>query len=117
MLQHGTKPVYSLSALSRCFLKLGSNGFGGLVALVGYRHKNLVEENQWISEEEYKQGLKENYFVLVMFHFFFYQFYMYLKCFQFTFKIKILYRIYFRNSPIILFLLATDTDALYRFFG
>jgi chromate transporter len=46
MLQHGTKPVYSFSALSRCFLKLGSNGFGGPVSLMGYRHKNLVEENQ-----------------------------------------------------------------------
>jgi len=71
------KPVYSLSALSRCFLKLGSIGFGGPVALVGYRHNDFVEENQWISEEEYKQGLKENYFVLVMFHFFFCKFYVF----------------------------------------
>jgi len=51
------KPVYSLSALTRYFLKLGSIGFGGPVALVGYMHKDLVEENQWISDKEYKQGL------------------------------------------------------------
>jgi len=52
-----TKPVYSLSALIKYFLKLGSTGFGGPVALVGYMHKDLVETKKWISEDEYKQGL------------------------------------------------------------
>ncbi len=51
------KPVYSLFALSKYFLKLGTTGFGGPVALVGYMHKDLVENRKWISEEEYKQGL------------------------------------------------------------
>jgi len=51
------KPAYSLSALIKYFLKLGSTGFGGPVALVGYMHKDLVENKRWISEEEYKQGL------------------------------------------------------------
>ena len=51
------KPTYSLSALTKYFLKLGTTGFGGPVALVGYMHKDLVENRQWISEEEYKQGL------------------------------------------------------------
>jgi chromate transporter len=51
------KPTYSLSALIKYFLKLGTTGFGGPVALVGYMHKDLVENRQWISEEEYKQGL------------------------------------------------------------
>lgn len=51
------KPSYSLSQLIVYFLKLGSTGFGGPVALVGYMHKNLVENRKWISEEEYKQGL------------------------------------------------------------
>lgn len=36
---------------------LGTTGFGGPVALVGFMHKDLVEERKWISEEEYKQGL------------------------------------------------------------
>jgi chromate transporter len=51
------KPTYSLAALIKYFLKLGSTGFGGPVALVGYMHKDLVENKKWISEEEYKQGL------------------------------------------------------------
>ncbi len=49
--------TYSLKDLTLYFLKLGSIGFGGPVALVGYMHKHLVEERKWISEEEYKQGL------------------------------------------------------------
>jgi chromate transporter len=52
-----SKPTYSLPALIKYFLKLGSTGFGGPVALVGYMHKDLVEEKKWISEDEYKQGL------------------------------------------------------------
>src|SRR5215216_5894851 len=48
---------YSLKELTLYFLKLGTIGFGGPVALVGYMHKDLVENRQWISEEEYKQGL------------------------------------------------------------
>jgi chromate transporter len=51
------KPTYTLSALIKYFLKLGSTGFGGPVALVGYMNKDLVENKKWISEEEYKQGL------------------------------------------------------------
>ena len=39
------------------FFKLGYAGFGGPVALVGYMHRDLVEERKWISEEEYKDGL------------------------------------------------------------
>ncbi len=48
---------YSLVALIRYFLKLGSIGFGGPVALVGYMHRDLVEERKWISEDAYKEGL------------------------------------------------------------
>ena len=51
------KPDYALSALVKYFLKLGSTGFGGPVALVGYMQKDLVENKKWISEDEYKQGL------------------------------------------------------------
>ena len=52
-----SKPVYSLRQLVLYFLKLGTTGFGGPVALVGYMHRHLVEERKWIAEEEYKQGL------------------------------------------------------------
>ncbi|MCW3087185.1 MAG: chromate transporter [Sediminibacterium sp.] len=48
---------YSLPQLIRYFLQLGTLGFGGPVALVNYMHRDLVEERQWISEEEYRQGL------------------------------------------------------------
>jgi chromate transporter len=48
---------YSLKELIFYFLKLGTTGFGGPVALVGYMHKDLVENRQWVSEDEYKQGL------------------------------------------------------------
>ena len=50
-------PNYSLGALVGYVLKLGTVGFGGPVALVGYMHRDLVEDRQWISEAEYKEGL------------------------------------------------------------
>jgi chromate transporter len=36
---------------------LGTTGFGGPIALVGYMHRDLVEEKRWISEEGYQEGL------------------------------------------------------------
>ena len=51
------KPSYTLANLVKYFLKLGTTGFGGPVALISYMHKDLVETKKWISEEEYKQGL------------------------------------------------------------
>ncbi|MBL0033311.1 MAG: chromate transporter [Bacteroidetes bacterium] len=50
------KPKYSLSELSKYFLKLGTIGFGGPVALVG-TCRDLVENKKWISEDDYKEGL------------------------------------------------------------
>ncbi|PWA10536.1 chromate transporter [Flavobacterium sp. ZT3R18] len=50
-------PKYTLKELAFYFLKSGTIGFGGPVALVGYMHRDLVEERKWISEEEYKEGL------------------------------------------------------------
>jgi chromate transporter len=52
-----TTPDYSLKDIVIYFLKLGTWGFGGPVALVGYMHRDLVEKNKWISEEDYKEGL------------------------------------------------------------
>ena len=49
--------LYQLSQLVLYFLKLGTIGFGGPVALVGYMHRDLVEYRKWISEAEYKEGL------------------------------------------------------------
>jgi chromate transporter len=50
-------PIYSLKDLIIYFLKLGTWGFGGPVALVGYMHRDLVENKKWISEDDYKEGL------------------------------------------------------------
>jgi chromate transporter len=51
------KPVYSLMDITKYFLKLGTFGFGGPVALVNYMHRDLVETKGWLTEEEYKEGL------------------------------------------------------------
>ncbi len=48
---------YSLWQLVRYFLKLGTLGFGGPVALVGYMQRDLVEKRGWIAESDYKEGL------------------------------------------------------------
>lgn len=48
---------YSLKELVLYFLKLGTVGFGGPVALIGFMHRDLVVQKQWISDEEYKEGL------------------------------------------------------------
>src|SRR4051812_17898521 len=50
-------PSYALKDLIVYFIKLGTWGFGGPVALVGYMHRDLVERKNWISEEDYKEGL------------------------------------------------------------
>src|SRR3984957_9987746 len=48
---------YTMLDLICYFLRRGTIGFGGPVALVGYMHRDLVEQRKWISEAEYKEGL------------------------------------------------------------
>jgi chromate transporter len=48
---------YSLWQLVRYFFHLGTLGFGGPVALVGYMQRDLVEQRGWIAEADYKEGL------------------------------------------------------------
>ncbi len=50
-------PGYSLWQLVIYALKLGTIGFGGPVALVGYMYRDLVEDRKWISDADYKEGL------------------------------------------------------------
>ena len=50
-------PVYSLWQLVRYMLGLGSWGFGGPVALVGYMYRDLVERRCWIAEPDFKEGM------------------------------------------------------------
>ena len=49
--------VYSLWQLLRYMLGLGSWGFGGPVALVGFMYRDLVERRRWITEADYKEGM------------------------------------------------------------
>jgi chromate transporter len=46
-----------LSWLAAYFLRLGTTGFGGPIALVGYMQRDLVEERGWVSNDDYLQGL------------------------------------------------------------
>ena len=39
------------------FLRLGTRGVGGPIALAGYMQKDLVEERRWISKQDYLEGL------------------------------------------------------------
>lgn len=50
-------PAYSLWDLTLYALRLGTTGFGGPVALVGYMYRDLVERRKWIAEADYKVGL------------------------------------------------------------
>jgi len=54
----GTKDTRpALRALLLYFLRLGTWGFGGPIALVGYMQRDLVEERNWVSKEDYFEGL------------------------------------------------------------
>jgi chromate transporter len=50
-------PPYTLRQLALYFLSLGTFGFGGPIALVGYMQRDLVETRRWISLKDYKEGL------------------------------------------------------------
>jgi len=39
------------------FLRLGTLGFGGPIALAGHMQQDLVEQRAWISPQDYKEGL------------------------------------------------------------
>jgi chromate transporter len=52
-----TAPTYTLRQLLLYMLQLGTWGFGGPVALVGYMHRDLVEKRRWISDADYKEGM------------------------------------------------------------
>ena len=49
--------VPRLRDFARYFLRLGTFGFGGPIALAGRMQRDLVEERGWISAQDYKEGL------------------------------------------------------------
>jgi chromate transporter len=56
-LSNTSSEPYSLWQLVAYVLRLGTLGFGGPVALVGYMHRDLVERRRWITDADYKEGL------------------------------------------------------------
>lgn len=50
-------PAFTRGSLAKYFLRLGTVGFGGPIALAGYMHRDLIEARGWITEEEYREGL------------------------------------------------------------
>src|SRR6266851_4839706 len=47
----------SLAQLLLYFLRLGTLGFGGPIALAGRMDRDLVEERRWLSRQDYVEGL------------------------------------------------------------
>ena len=47
----------SLTRFAGYFLRLGTFGFGGPIALAGHMQRDLVEERLWISKQDYVEGL------------------------------------------------------------
>lgn len=47
----------SRSELVRFFANLGATGFGGPIALVGYMEHELVERREWVTPQEFRDGL------------------------------------------------------------
>ena len=52
-----TNTGIGLRDLAGYFLRLGTFGFGGPIALAGYMQRDLVERRRWFTQEEYLQGL------------------------------------------------------------
>jgi len=52
-----TPPARVLPQLVWYFLRLGTWGFGGPIALAGYMQRNLVEEKRWFTKQEFLDGL------------------------------------------------------------
>jgi len=50
-------PRLSLTQIAGYFVRLGTFGFGGPIALAGYMQRDLVERRHWFTQEEYLQGL------------------------------------------------------------
>jgi len=55
--RNAARGQYTLRQLVAYFLRLGTFGFGGPVALIGYMYRDLVENRKWVRDEEYKEGL------------------------------------------------------------
>ena len=55
--QDGPLRPFSLGDLVRYFLSLGTFGFGGPIATVGYMQRDLVDKRRWYSESDLLDGI------------------------------------------------------------
>src|SRR5215831_9813912 len=53
---HSQEPC-SFAQLLAYFLRLGTYGFGGPIALAGRMDRDLVEDRRWVSRQDYVEGL------------------------------------------------------------
>jgi chromate transporter len=56
-LENTSTVSFTLRDLLVYFLRLGTLGFGGPIALAGHMQRELVEERHWISKPDYLEGL------------------------------------------------------------
>src|SRR5438445_1537997 len=57
MVDRASMVSFTLRELLVYFLRLGTLGFGGPIALAGHMQKDLVEEGRWVSKQDYLEGL------------------------------------------------------------
>jgi len=58
--QRGTQPTpttVGLAPVLRYFVRLGTIGFGGPIATVGYMQRDLVEQRRWMSKQDLLDGI------------------------------------------------------------
>ena len=52
-----SQTAFGIGDLAFYFLRLGTLGFGGPIALAGHMQKDLVDERHWFSNQDYLEGL------------------------------------------------------------
>src|SRR5437870_7173624 len=57
MVDRASMVSFTLRDLLVYFLRLGTLGFGGPIALAGHMQKALVEDRRWVSKQDYLEGL------------------------------------------------------------
>src|SRR5438445_3538537 len=57
MVDRASMVSFTLRELLVYFLRLGTLGFGGPIALAGHMQKDLVEDRRWVSKPDYMEGL------------------------------------------------------------
>ena len=53
----GDRAPCTLAQLLGYFVRLGTLGFGGPIALAGYMQRDLVDDRRWVSQQDYLEGL------------------------------------------------------------